>query len=124
DDLPAEWDDFLPENHFLKSNSLNLYEEMQLPNLSFQYAMLIENNTPVALGYFQKLKIVGQHLDSSRMTCWQSVLLEWLLKLIQPKLLISGHLFRHDIQSFYSKTEDAFQTFKQYQYILKSLCKK
>lgn len=65
DSLPKEWDNYLPENHYLKTQNLELYE--QAANIC-PYYILVENENAESIGlvYLQKntlsLKNIGSPL--------------------------------------------------------------
>ena len=61
-DLPAYWNEDLPENHFLQKEQLAIIEAAHLPNLSFYYVMVMKNNQMHSKHYFQLLRLNKQHL--------------------------------------------------------------
>ncbi|MBS1783288.1 MAG: hypothetical protein JSS78_09500 [Bacteroidetes bacterium] len=115
-ELPSAWQSVLPIDHFLQPASLHIYELIQLPDISFLYALVYQNEKPVAAGYFQVLSLKKSLLSKSKSSSaihglWQAF--SWL---VRPKLLVGGHLFRHDICSFYAIKELApFEIFQAYQ---------
>ena len=112
-ELPPEWNQLLPQDHFLKSEQLLITEESRLPDLDFFYALVKRNGMPVAAAYFQVLNIKPYHVDSSRLSNLQRCVWYSFAKAAKPKLLVAGHLFRHDIASFFSK--DILSPFETYQ---------
>lgn len=116
-DLPAEWDTLIPEEHFLQRQYLAITESTHLPDVSFEYVLLSLHDKPVAAVYFQLLRIKAQHLNTASLKPWQSTAWKAFTSVAHPKLLIAGHLFRHDVASFYydaSLTDfEAYQLYKQ-----------
>lgn len=114
--LPQSWNDLLPTDHFLQPDRLALYESVQLPDVTFIYALISQQNEPVALAYFQVLRISEQHLNATTLKPYQQQLWHLFTALARPKLLVAGHLFRHDICSFFQKETIApFDAFGFYQ---------
>ena len=115
DQLPAEWDSLLPADHFLQAKNLSISEVANFPDISFLYAITTLNKKPIALSYFQLLQFKENHLDSSKLSFAQSISWKGFAKLFSPKLLIAGHLFRHDVASFfYDNTCTPFDAYKCY----------
>lgn len=117
-ELPASWDQFLPAEHPLRSAALALYETAALPGISYYYALTGEPHAPVALAYFQVLAIEGKHLSNDLLADrWKNGVLRLLINMTNPKLLVAGHLFRHDIPTFYNDARlsnmDAFRMYEQ-----------
>jgi hypothetical protein len=100
-DLPQAWIDLLPQDHFLQPASLALYEQAALPNVSFGYALVWNGDEPVAAASFQILHLQEHHLNTGVLKPWQSRGWRVFVQTIRPKLLVSGHLFRHDVPAFY-----------------------
>lgn len=102
DALPQAWDAFVPETHFLSRQAIRTTELSHLPNLEFFYVFITDKTgTPVAACYFQLLHIRHNHLNPVTLKNWQRFLWEGFTDIFRPKLLVAGHLFRHDVQSFY-----------------------
>lgn len=113
--LPAAWNDFLPREHFLRSSHLRLYEEIGNDDVDFLYLTVSNDCGLVGLAYFQILHIRHKHLDSDKLKGWQKPGWSLFTGWCQPKLLVAGHLFRHDICSFYWKDGMAhYEAYKAY----------
>lgn len=113
--LPSSWDELLPQDHFLKSNQLATNEEMSLPDVYFIYALVLWNERPIAACYFQVLNIQEYHLDTTTLSTLQAYGWQMFTNWMRPKLLVAGHLFRHDISSFYCSNEvSSFDAFHIY----------
>lgn len=114
-DLPPGWDALLPEDHFLKSGSLALYEQAALPDVHAIYALVWSGGRPVAAAYFQVLRIGGKHLNPEGLKPWQRPLWKVFTGSARPRLLVAGHLFRHDIRAFYANPSlEPFEAFNLY----------
>ncbi len=111
--LPKAWNDLIPAHHFLEAGRLALTEESGFPDLQFYYALILRNNRPIGAASFQLLHIKAHHADSSRLSSLQRYAWSAFAGVAHPKLLIAGHLFRHDIASFYA--EEGLSPFEQYQ---------
>ena len=119
--LPESWTGLLPDDHFLQPEHLSVYESTQLPDIAFIYALVSQQNEPVALAYFQVLGIGKKHLNTSVLKPYQQQLWHLFTSLMHPKLLVAGHLFRHDICSFFYKEAIApFDAFGLYQKAIKA----
>lgn len=124
DELNQAWADLVPNDHFLVKSHLKVYELSQLPDIDFRYALIYWNQQPIAACYFQLLHLREYHLAQSAMKPWQQSLWQLFTQFYQPKLLVSGHLFRHDICSFYWQSDlSLFDVFKLYQNVLKYVMK-
>jgi len=118
--LPAHWNQLVPKGHFLRSEQLEVYERMQLPDLSLVYTLISVKGEPVAVAYFQILSIRKHHLNTHNSAAWKQTAWKLFTKFLCPKLLVAGHLFRHDICSFYWKEGLAtFDAFRMYQSAIK-----
>jgi hypothetical protein len=123
-DLPAYWNESLPENHFLQKEQLAITEAAHLPNLSFYYVMVMKNNQMHSKHYFQLLRLNKQHLYNKEDGTLKKILCNLILWTSKPSLLVSGHLFRHDICTFVkAPTISDFEAFQVYQYALQQIQK-
>lgn len=114
--LPADWQKLIPVEHFLRKEQLDIYEHTRLPDVDFIYALVYDNDKPAAAAYFQVLQIREEHLDTARQPSWKAASWRLFTKTMAPKLLIAGHLFRHDITSFFfPEAISSFEAFKCYQ---------
>lgn len=118
--LPPDWDGLLPEGHFLKKGQLAVTEKANLPDLSYIYALIYHNGKPVAASYFQIFRLKQYHLDKNHATSMQHLAWSTFSKMLHPKLLVGGHLFRHDICSYYWDTSfSAFEAYNFYRAAIK-----
>ena len=111
--LPQVWDDFIPPNHFLNRNHLAVTEKAKLPDLSFVYVLICKNGQPVGAAYFQLLRLKKQHLNEQALESWQRYAWRAFTNWVKPRLLVAGHLFRHDVESYYYS--DKLSPFEAYQ---------
>lgn len=102
DDLPERWNALLPPDHFLRKEQLKVNEAASLPDIAFIYGIVFRQKKPVALAYFQVLRLQSYHVNNEGVKDWQFALWNSFTTLTHPKLLVAGHLFRHDIASFYA----------------------
>jgi hypothetical protein len=122
--LPSYWNKELPENHFLQSEQLAITEAAKLPNLSFYYVVVFKNKQIQSKHYFQLLRLNKQHLINKEDGAIKKLLCNILLWTTKPSLLVSGHLFRHDICTFIkSDTISDFEAFQAYQLALQEIQK-
>lgn len=114
--LPVAWDSLIPANHFLSREQLATTENSGIPDVNFIYAIAYKDAQPVAVAYLQLLSLSDKHLDSSQLSAWQRAAWQSIRIIARPKLLVAGHLFRHDICSFYWDNSitpyDAFLLYK------------
>lgn len=115
--LPPEWDAFIPSGHFLRSEHLRVSELSKLPDLRFFYVLISHDEKPVAAAYFQLLSLDQKHINSKLVNKQQAMLWSLFTNVARPKLLVAGHLFRHDICSFYWQPElapfEAYQCYRE-----------
>jgi len=113
--LPAEWNALLPQDHFLQSAQLSITEKSKFPDVNFLYAFITLHGKPFALAYFQLLHIKPYHLETSSLPRIQQIAWKLFNQVSHPKLLVAGHLFRHDIASFYCVDESSvFEVFQSF----------
>lgn len=113
--LPEVWDRLLPEGHFLKTQNIALSEKAHLPDVSFVYCLIYKDGRHAGLAYFQLLRIKARHLNAAVLNGWKNVAWKIFSAVTKPKLLVAGHLFRHDVCSFYCSAEVAsYDTYKLY----------
>lgn len=123
--LPKEWNDHVPLSHFLHSEQLALTEQSHLPDISYLYAIISKENKTIALAYFQLLHIKPYHLDDSRLSSLQRAGWNVFSKTLNPKLLVAGHLFRHDICSFFCfNAPSYFETYLAYDAAIEAAMRK
>ena len=115
DKLPDVWDDFLPSSHALRKEHLLVTEKSNLPDLSFLYVLVLQKGRPISSVYFQCLRARPEHINKDMVKRWQSKAWRLFTTAIHPKLLVAGHLFRHDTSFFYSAPDvscyQAYQCF-------------
>ncbi len=111
--LPPEWNNSLPCEHFLQTKQLLITEDSSFPDVQFLYVFVYRNSKPVALAYFQLLEIKPYHVDIEKLSTVQRYGWHAFTKVSKPKLLVAGHLFRHDVASFFS--EENLSSFESYQ---------
>lgn len=113
--LPADWQLLLPEDHYLQAAQLAVNEAAQFPDISFVYALVYAGGKPVAAAYFQLLSLQYNHVSPGAYGPLPMFLWRVLSAVARPKLLVAGHLFRHDIRSFYAAPGvAAFDAFNYY----------
>lgn len=124
-ELPAAWNEMLPPEHPLLSKALALYESIQLPDITHYYALCGAPDRPTAIAYFQMLKVKPKHLNAGLLQGYQSALVPALLRVVRPSLLIAGHLFRHDVETFYSSASlSNLESFRSYEALIHAVAKK
>lgn len=118
-DLPAEWDVLVPAKHFLARTNLLVSERARFPDIQLYYVVEYLEEQLIGCGYFQLLHIHSKHYhpkSSFGRLSWKV-----LVNLFRPKLLVAGHLFRHDIESFYSCFESPYEQFLAYRNMIELL---
>ena len=117
DKIPSVWNEILPTQHFLQTKHLGIYEQAKLPDVSYLYALVFVDDEAVAASYFQVLNIGEHHLNTNGFSGFQQLIWKAFAKLSGTKLLVSGHLFRHDICAFFWREGcslfDVFNMFQQ-----------
>jgi hypothetical protein len=121
EELPKSWDKFLPDGHALQSNQLALYETIQLPDIATYYACYGDTEKPSAIAYFQVLSLKGKHINKIFLSSVQRVLVSGLLSMFRPKLLVAGHLFRHEMPTFYTIHLTNLEAFRAYDAMIQVL---
>jgi hypothetical protein len=99
--LPAPWDATLPAGHSLQSARLRLLESAQLQSVSYRYAALFAGENIIACASFQVLHLQDSHVAPMGLPSAQYALWKIFRRVFRPKLLVAGHLFRHDTAAFW-----------------------
>lgn len=113
--LPDDWDRLLPEGHFLKRNNLQATQQSSLPHLSYVYVLVSKGTDAIAAIYFQVLKLQRHHLNEGPLSTVQKMGWQAFTNIVNPRLLVAGHLFRHDVETcYYNDTLSHFEAYKIY----------
>lgn len=124
-DLPKDWDAFLPQNHPLQKAFLTNQGKVLGENVTPLYALVFSGNVPFLAATFQLLHLREAHVDTRKMKRWQRQLWQVFSRIQRPRLLVSGHLFRHDFGSFYFREDTPpFEAFKAYRQALQAAARK
>ncbi len=95
-DLPESWGRISPWC-FLHPEHVSLAEKSALPDLEYRYVEVYYRNNLVAYMYFQVIAVSTKHFKFKSAT-WQNFA-QGAMRTLRPKLLVCGHLFRHDIST-------------------------
>lgn len=91
----------VPQGHFLQSHQLKVAEQSSLPDISFSYALVYDSDVPVLAAGFQLLSLNSKHVNPKMVQMWKYTAWQLYTGIARPKLLVSGHLFRHDVDSVF-----------------------
>src|SRR5215217_9240654 len=69
--LPGNWDDRLPDRHFLRKETLLIHEQTNLPDMRTMYAGISRDGQWVAQAAFQVLALKDKHLNERSVKPWQ-----------------------------------------------------
>lgn len=108
----------LPEGHFLKRSNLSATQQSKLPHLSYSYVLVSKDNNPVAAIYFQLLRLQRHHLNEANLNTVSRIGWRLFTNIIKPRLLIAGHLFRHDVETYYYNSLSPFEAYKLYNKVI------
>lgn len=115
-ELPESWNDFVPDGHFLRTERLKVTEQSNLPNLSFCYVQVFDADKLVLVAGFQLLRLKKKHINRQMVKPWQHLIWQTFTNTVRPKLLIGGHLFRHDVSSvFYNNESSDYDAYTYYE---------
>ena len=98
------WDDFLPENHHMKSSHLQSFEDAQIDDIENFYIQIYSKGKLLGILYLQQFQFQHKHLNFNN----KQQVLSRIIKMLLPNkipLLVCGHLFRINFQGFYFKNE-------------------
>ncbi len=115
-DLDDSWDEGVDPSHFLYSSNVSLSERSKLEHLEYRYVLLCRGEKKIAQAYFQILSLQSNYI-SLQNPVW-NYLSRISISGFKPRLLISGHLFRHDIETIFfhdSSISDYLQAKMMYQ---------
>lgn len=122
--LPVEWNTLLPDGHALYTDQLAVTEGSELPGITHLYALISLDGAYVAAAYFQLLYLRPEHINKAMVKPWQHRAWTSFAKAARPKMLVSGHLFRHDTTFFYHVPHiSAYQAFQCFYNALKATLK-
>ncbi|XZF13220.1 hypothetical protein ACTHGU_15640 [Chitinophagaceae bacterium MMS25-I14] len=98
-ELPDIWNQ-LAGDHFLSAAQLLINEQAALPDIQHYYTLVYYKGRPAAIAFFQLLSLNDRHVSRHGTNALLHGVWRTYSGLTRPKLLIAGHLFRHDISSF------------------------
>ncbi len=122
-ELPADWDVNLPAGHFLLKDTLVADEAIALPDVGYRYAELRSaQGQLLAQAAFQLLRLKPEHLNREAVSPWQYRAWNIYSVVAKPGMLIAGHLFRHDVQTFhYAGILPDYEAFRWYRDALRDM---
>ncbi len=94
--LDNTWND-IPTHSFLNPQQVSLAEISGIEDLEYRYVTVSYKRNVIAHIYFQILNVNKNHLRLESAT-WR-YFSDLSLRTIRPRLLICGHLFRHDVRT-------------------------
>ena len=122
--LPSDWNDHLPEKHFLRTEALLAHEKAELPHIKAIYSGIRKDGKWLGRASFQIVAIQPEYLNPTTLKSWQRMLWNAFTKNVRPKLLVAGQLFRHDVQSFYwQRNIPPFEAFSFFRDIIDAVAK-
>lgn len=101
-DFDLSWDNFLTDNHHLRSSHLKAFENAAIPDFEHNYVQVFLKNKLIGLIYLQQFQFRHKHLNFRE----QRSLISRVIQFVLPKsipVLVCGHMFRIDFQGFYFK---------------------
>lgn len=113
-EIPDSWDKLLPYKHFLKTSTLQLTTQAELPDVEHLFAGFFENEELIGVAYFQLLNIRKYHLKTEQLSLVSNAAWKLISTLMCPKLLVAGHLFHHEISTFYTKIKTPYEAYVVY----------
>ncbi|RYD52252.1 MAG: GNAT family N-acetyltransferase [Sphingobacteriales bacterium] len=124
-ELPDTWSAALPTGHPLQKQLLLQQEAIVFENVRPMYVAVYAGNQLLVLTFFQLLHLREHHVAAAKMKRWQQRLWRVFSRIRKPRLLVSGHLFRHDFGAvFIPEPVPAFEGFKGYRQALKLAARK
>lgn len=114
DEIPGEWDQILPYKHFLKRSTLRLTTEACLPDIDHLFTAFYEAGKLIGVAYFQVLHVRKYHLSTDDAPLLQKLVWNIITSAMNPKLLVAGHLFHHEITTFYTPVEAPYESYRIY----------
>ncbi len=100
--LPEDWKKLIPEGHFLFGPLLHNPDLHCFPGIRMILVLVYQHEKPVAAAYFQYYRLHQDTFDTSKLGALRQLGWSAIHRLLKPGLLVAGHLFRHDIHSFYA----------------------
>lgn len=124
-EIPPTWRAALPTQHSLQQVFSEAHDAVLPEEITPLYAAAYAGEKLVLLASFQVLHLRGEHVDTRKMKRWQSQLWQVFSRIQKPRLLVSGHLFRHDFASLYIPEGVAvFEAFQAYRQMLEDAARK
>jgi hypothetical protein len=119
-EVPQSWKEVLPPTHNLQIADLAAVEYAKIKGLEPLYVMASRGNEVRALVYVQLLRFTPDFLSTAEVGPLRRGLASVLLGCLPMKLLVLGHLFRHDGQYVhFAESENA--SLQLYQHIVESV---
>ncbi|MCS7074714.1 MAG: hypothetical protein NZ108_09630, partial [Bacteroidia bacterium] len=60
-EVSHRWNELIPENHCLRIEKLSIFEQSNLPDLSYLYQLILKDEKPIAALYYQLISLQGKH---------------------------------------------------------------
>ncbi len=98
-ELDDRWDEGLPTDHFLSSKNVSLGERSKIENTEYRYVSIHKGSKKIAQVYFQVLHLQPNYIALSN-PVWRNLSC-MSISIFKPKLLVCGHLFRHEADTVY-----------------------
>jgi hypothetical protein len=95
-EVPASWQNVLPANHNLALVQLQAIEQSNLLGMEPLYIMATEGDEVKGVMYAQLLRFKSDFLSQQSLNTWMRSASCLILSCWPMKLLVFGHLFRHD----------------------------
>ncbi len=123
--IPFSWRTALPPAHSLQQVFSEAHDAVLPGEITPLYAAAYAGEKLMLLASFQVLHLRSEHVDTRKMKRWQSQLWRVFSRIQKPRLLVSGHLFRHDFASlFIPEGVAVFEAFQAYRQMLEEAAKK
>lgn len=127
EEIEEQWKKIVPANHHLSVDSLKLFEEAKLKDMSFLYVLLFDKESnvkkPIAAFYFQSIQL--QHYHFNELEKNGKIVQKVTQSLIDNgiQVLVNGNLFRINFPGIYTITSN-YKTDELLEYTYQNIVKK
>jgi hypothetical protein len=95
-ELPTSWDANLPLQHNLAIADLRVVEDCKMPGMQPLYVLATQGEQVLAVAYVQLLRFIPEFLSAESLGTVKRLAACAILGCWPMKLMVFGHLFRHD----------------------------
>ncbi|MBC7389373.1 MAG: hypothetical protein H7329_09195 [Opitutaceae bacterium] len=97
----VDWDQLIPKNHYLSSESCLANEKSYPKNIKALYAIIYKDKKPVFCSKFQDVRITSENIRKHKRGEFVRIATNLVLNIYELNLLVCGNVFKDGLTGFY-----------------------